>query len=362
MSAKAPEELIARHEAFLHCEPVDRPLIGLWFGGYYPADQFPRGTAGWTEGQPLEPADVHIKGFEADYEMLYRLHREVEDDFFYIGCAYWGIPWMEAILGCPIFAGQGSAWAKPLPQGPRKIEEPSTELDKNAWFRCLLSFTEGLLELADGRFPVCPPLLRGPGDMASAVLGPVPFVMALMDDAQAAEALLRACADIRLEVLRRLNAIIPAWHGTHAAGGYPSRLWCRRTVAFNQEDCAALLNPFLLRGFLAPQDNKMARAADVNFFHLHSGCLYPVDLLLEGDTYDVIQVNIDAAGTRQPLTDLLPTFRRVQESGRPLILWGLLGPEEWAFLREKLSSAGLSLQPMVQRAAQLPALTRVLLD
>jgi hypothetical protein len=190
----------------------------------------------------------------------------------------------------------------------------------------------------------------------------VPFVMALMDDAEAAEALLRACADIRLEALRQLNAIIPAWHGTHAAGGYPSRLWCRGAVAFNQEDCAAVLNPSLFREYLLPQNNRVAQTADVNFFHLHSGCLYPVDILLEDDAYDVIQINIDAPGARPPLTDLLLAFRRVQRSGRPLILWGLLEPEEWAFLRSELSPAGLSLQPMVQRAAQLPALTRVLLD
>jgi len=31
------QELIVRHEAFLECRPIERPLLGLWIGGYYPA-------------------------------------------------------------------------------------------------------------------------------------------------------------------------------------------------------------------------------------------------------------------------------------------------------------------------------------
>jgi hypothetical protein len=53
--------------------------------------------------------------FRNDYETLYRVHREAEDDFFYVGSAYWGIPWLEAILGCALQVGETSCWGEISP-------------------------------------------------------------------------------------------------------------------------------------------------------------------------------------------------------------------------------------------------------
>ena len=55
------------------------------------------------------------------------------------------------------------------------------DLDANPWLDTLLRFCEDLVRLADGRFPVCPPLLRSPGDVASAMLGGMGFVTGLID-------------------------------------------------------------------------------------------------------------------------------------------------------------------------------------
>ena len=71
----------------------------------------PQGHHAWQVGQLLQPDDVRFDAFRHDYETLYRVHREAEDDFFYIGSAYWGIP-LEAILGCAVHAGETSCWAE----------------------------------------------------------------------------------------------------------------------------------------------------------------------------------------------------------------------------------------------------------
>ncbi len=346
MSAKPPSELIARHEAFLERGPADRPLLGLWLGGYYPTEQFPLGSAAWTNGQPLAPRDVRLTdAFRADYERLYALHREADDDFFYVGSAYWGLPWMEAILGCPVFAGPETAWAKPCLASPPETARLNADLDGNPWFECLLAFTQDLIGLAAGRFPVCPPLLRGPGDLASALLGGAEFALGFMDCPAAMRALLEHCAALRLEVVRRLQALIPAWRGAFAAGGYPSKIWSRRRAAYNQEDCAALLSPALFREFLLPLDRRMARAAEIAFIHLHSACLYPADILLADDAYRVLEINLDHAGPA--LKTLLPGFRKIQAANRPLLLWGRLGAEDWRRLKGELDPRGLSVQPII---------------
>jgi hypothetical protein len=347
--------MIARHEAFLNLEPVERPLLGFWLGGYYPAEQFPRGTAGWRDGQELRPEDVSFAPFAADYENLFRLHQQADDDFFYVGSAYWGIPWMEAILGCPVFATGTNCRAEACLVAA--VSPPQLEIEQNPWFQALVRFTEELVAFSDGRFPVCPPLLRGPGDCASAMLGGIPFVMGFHDDPDWMQALLRHCSQTRLAVVRALQAVTPPWHETHAAGGYPSKLWCRRPVAYCQEDSAALLSPDLFRQFLLPLHREQCRVADVNFIHLHSSCLYPVDILLENRCYDVLEINIDHPGGSSPtLPELLPTLKLIQSSRVPLLLWGELTTGEWDTLRRELSPVGLSLQPIVRQADEFPTI------
>lgn len=359
MSQEIPKTLIARHEAFLNLESVARPLLGLWLGGYYPAEQFPVGTAGWRDGQELQPADVSFAPFATDYEALFRLHAEVDDDFFYVGSAYWGMPWLEAILGCPVFAAGANCRAEACLA--ELAELPPVNLENNPWFQTLRRFTKELVTFAAGRFPVCPPLLRGPGDCASAMLGGLPFVMGLHDDPDLMRVLLEHISRTRLAVIRKLQDLIPPWHDTHAAGGYPSKLWCRRPVAYCQEDSAALLNPELFRQFLLPLHQEQRRAAAVNFIHLHSSCLYPVDMLLENRCYDVLEINIDHPGGSSPsLPELLPTLRRIQAARMPLLLWGELSPGEWQTLRRELSPVGLSLQPIVRQATEIPQLLEAL--
>ncbi|HUW34063.1 MAG TPA: hypothetical protein VM223_20845, partial [Planctomycetota bacterium] len=321
---------------------------------------FPAGTASWRDGQSLRPEDVSFAPFAADYENLFRLHQQAEDDFFYVGSAYWGIPWMEAILGCPVVAAGANCRAEVCATldvgagGPPPVVE-------NPWFQALLRFTAELAAFSAGRFPVCPPLLRGPGDCASAMLGGMPFVMGFHDDPDGIRELLDHCSRTRLAVIRRLHEAIPPWRGTHAAGGYPSKMWCRRTVAYNQDDCAALLSPDLFREFLLPVHQEQCSAAEVNFIHLHSSCLYPVDVLLENRCYDVLEINIDHPGGASPaLPELLPALKRVQTAGRPLLLWGELTPDEWGRLRKELSPVGLSLQPIIRRTEDMPALLEVL--
>ncbi len=359
MSGELPDKLIVRHEAFLNLAPVERPLLGFWMGGYYPAEQFPSGTAGWRDGQELRPEDIFFAPFATDYENLFRLHGEADDDFFYVGSAYWGVPWLEAILGCPVFAANANCRAEACLT--ELIELLPLDLAESKWFQALRRFTVDLAAFAAGRFPVCPPLLRGPGDCAAAMLGGMPFAMGFHDDPERMRMLLEQISHTRLSVIQALQQVIPPWCGTHAAGGYPSKLWCRRPVAYCQEDSAALLSPDLFRRFLLPPHREQCRAAEVNFIHLHSSCLYPVDILLEDRGYAVLEINIDHPGGSSPsLSELLPSLRRIQAARMPLLLWGELTSDEWRALRRGLSPVGLSLQPIVRHKDDIPALLEAL--
>jgi hypothetical protein len=318
---------------------------------------------------------------------LYGSQHEGNSDFGYVGSAYWGIPWLEAIMGCPVAVAAANCCAKPcltgldnagslLKKGDRHLtpiafrgvhtvgSEPvplfqqaatglALDLDTNAWLKELLRFTRDLVDFSAGRFPVCPPLLRGPGDTAAAMLGEMTYVTGFFDSPATMRELLDFCARTRLAVIERLQAAIPTWRGIHAAGGYPSMVWSRRTVAYHQEDSAAVLNPSIFREFLLPAIKTACRAAEVNFIHLHSACLYPVDILLEDDSFDVLQINVDHRGMGPPVCSLIDTFKKIQAAGRPLLLWGEFSPEEWELIRSQLSPVGLSLQPIVRRGTMI---------
>jgi hypothetical protein len=234
------------------------------------------------------------------------------------------------------------------------VDYVAPDLDANAWLNALLRFTRELVDFSAGRFPVCPPLLRGPGDTVAAMLGEMTYVTGFFDAPATMQELLDLCARTRLAVIEHLQAAIPSWHGIHAAGGYPSMVWSRRTVAYHQEDSAAVLNPSIFREFLLPALRIGCHAAEVNFIHLHSACLYPVDILLEDDSFDVLQINVDHRGMGPPVDKLIDTFKKIQAAGRPLLLWGEFSPEEWELVQSELSPVGLSLQPIVHPIIQNP--------
>ncbi len=147
--------------------------------------------------------------------------------------------------------------------------------------------------------------------------------------------------------------MIPAWLGTHAAGGYPSKLWTAGTVAYYQEDSATVLNPQLFADHLLPLARLTKPLADVHFIHLHSSCLYMVDALLADDMFAVIEVNLDHPGSSPPLAQYLPTLRRIQQAGRPLLLWGEIGPVRLGPPPRRIVAPGLSIQPILRVPADI---------
>lgn len=73
-----------------------------------------------------------------------------------------------------------------------------------------------------------------------------------------------------------------------------------------------------------------------------------IEMLLADDTFSVIEVNLDHPGSSPPLAQYLPALRRIQQAGRPLLLWGEIGPSDWDLLRGELSPTGLSIQPIIR--------------
>ena len=102
---------VQRHRTFLSREPTDRPLLGCNVGFYmheaYPnvAQSLPRGL--------VTPEDIRVDLFLEDCERLYQAYRDLDDDYPFVGAAFVYLPWMEAIMGCPIQAAETNMWTEP---------------------------------------------------------------------------------------------------------------------------------------------------------------------------------------------------------------------------------------------------------
>jgi hypothetical protein len=119
-----------------------------------------------------------------------------------------GIPWMEAILGCEIRAGDASFvsrhWMASLDELDRVRLDP-----QNPWFLKYLEFTEKLVRLSAGRFPVGMPIMRGPSDIVGAIMGQTEMVFALADESERMKEFFNRAAEAFLGVLTAQNALIP---------------------------------------------------------------------------------------------------------------------------------------------------------
>ncbi len=98
---------------------------------------------------------------------------ERHDDRFHTRAPYARVPWVEAILGTPIRATiQGGsmrtlAFIESWDEWERR---PAIEARRG--LKTLKRLTELLVERSGGRYAVAQTLMRGPCDLAEAVLGP----------------------------------------------------------------------------------------------------------------------------------------------------------------------------------------------
>ena len=86
------------------------------------------------------------------------------------------IPWMEAIVGCHIYAlGRGASMvANPSDVAPKDLPDHLRRLldnlDKNIWYKKLGDGYQGLNDVLGDKYPRSQTLMRGPGDMVGALL------------------------------------------------------------------------------------------------------------------------------------------------------------------------------------------------
>ncbi|MCE5258408.1 MAG: hypothetical protein LLG44_05020 [Chloroflexi bacterium] len=252
--------------------------------------------------------------------------------------AYLRIPWVEAILGCPIRTSiQGGAMrAGHLSYPWKALTDDSTG---TAWLELLQRMVRLLVERSGGQFAITHTLMRGTSDLAEAALGPELMCLSQYDHPAELRVFLERAAQRFIAIWRAQCELIP-----QLERGYVNwfGIWAPGTTVRTQCDASALLSPEQYRDWYLPYDNMLAEAADYAVIHLHSGSLHTVEALLQMEKPQAIQISLDPQPSGPPLEKLLPVFRHILQV-KSLIIDGALSAAQVAQLLDKLPSDGLCI-------------------
>jgi hypothetical protein len=338
------EKTLERQRAFWNRAETDRPVWGINLG-FFVHEAFPRVMARLQPG-PVRPADIPLAEFLQDCDARAAAQRELGD--FPCTCApFPGIPWLEAVAGCPIMASPSSFWAEPCLRdwGTWRWDQSVLE---NAWTQKLLELMQALVDHSAERYRVSPTLMRGPADMLAAMRGPTQFPLDLIDSPELVVPALEECAAIWQQVAHaQLERIPPSPEG-YIALDLALRTWAPDKILWLQEDAMSLLSPTLYRKYVWPIDAQLAMQFPCIAFHLHGSVLWAIDDVIRLPGVDVVELNLEAVAC-----DLEGTFAGWQKirAQKPLVIWRMYADDfaVWlARVARELPATGLAIQVSVR--------------
>jgi DNA-binding FadR family transcriptional regulator len=333
------EERLALHRAFWTRQNQPRPLASFRVGDFFFARHFHAALPLLEPDKPISPEMLIVSEFLQDYERMFQEAEVLGQDCFWTGEPFTGIPWMEAILGCPIHAGQASFTSRPWLSSPAEALEKICLNPQDPWLGKYLEFTMALTKQSRGRYPVGMPIMRGPTDILGALLGQTEMVIALMKtDPQVMHQLIERVTRVFLSVIDAQRRLIPPFYGGQALGFY--HVWAPGTAIWFQDDLSCILSPKLYRQFFLDSARMILAGHDHTAVHLHPNSFFILDELLTLENLKVVQVNKDISGPG--VKEMLPVLAKIMQT-RGLILWGDLTIEDLELVKRNLPCRGLAL-------------------
>jgi 5-methyltetrahydrofolate--homocysteine methyltransferase len=305
------------------------------------------------ENRPLTPADFSPEALANDSEALFARHEACGGDFLWAGTAFWGVPWLEAALGCPLYADNaaGSIHSEP----PAALAGPGDlpEFDPaNPWMTLMAQCFSALEERSGGRWPIGTTRMRGVSDLLAALYGNQSFVMAMLERPAEVAAVCERLTDFWIACARFQLDRIPLFHG--GVGSFYYSMWCPEGAVWHQEDAVALLSPDLFERFIAPCARRIASSVPHCVMHLHSTGFLPVDAYLDME-FLAIELHRDEGGPTAE--DLRETHLRILDR-KPLLIWGPLTEEDRRCIFNRLPPQGLAVNAAVAGPEEAAAVRR----
>ena len=239
--------ILQRHKAFWKLEDIDQPLVGFSRFSYFPLDDFDLGV---EEGL-ITPGMLNLDNLLPQYENSFLDGGLYMGDLLWAANPIWGLPWLEAIIGCGVEVRHRSTslWAKRVYDSINDVREVKHSSD-NGWFQFLLDFTSALSGQSRGRYPLAAPLMRGPVDMLAALIGSEQLAYAAYDMPQKLRTLAEQCAEVFVTVAKAQIERMSKFHGGYSQ---MQHVWAPGITVMTQQDAAVFFTPRKVSGAYSPR-------------------------------------------------------------------------------------------------------------
>lgn len=345
------EDRVERFRRF-YVRANDRPLFGFYVGSEYPLLRYSAARS-LPGGRPLTPEDVDVGPYLHDCDRLYAEHEACGGDFIWSATAYWGIPWLEAAVGCPIIADHGTGSIRSEPPVGFNGPDSVPQFDASApWMRKLVEFIDRLAVRSAGRWPIGTTRMRGIADLLSALYGGAGFIYAMMDRPDEIIEIGRRLTDFWIACGRMQLEHVPPFHG--GVGSFYYHIWAPVGTIWHQEDAAALLSPGLYDRFIRRHDQRIAESFAGCIMHQHPTAFVPTDSYIDMP-FTALELHVDEGGP--DVAALEPVHRRIL-ARKPLLIWGHLGDNDLDRIFTRLPMEGLAVMTCVDGPEQAGRLWR----
>lgn len=342
------DDRIANMDAWFHRKNT-RPLLGFYLDSQYPLHRYGGSGKHLPDGR-VRPEDVVVEDYLDDCDRLYGLYEEAGGDLIWSAAPFFGLPWVEASLGCGVIADHktGSTRSEPPAYFKQSAFVPRFD-ERNPWVEKLDEFFLRLKRHSEGRYPVGVTLMRGISDLLSALYGGEELLYRMTDSPDEVKAVAADLADYWVAFGRHMLERLELFHGGTGAFFYSA--WCPGRTIWMQEDAAALLSPDLYGKFILGPDRKILQSFENTVVHFHPARFIPVDSFLEGGV-GAVEIHIDRGGPRA--ADLASQYRKVLES-KPLLIWGDLNANDLEFIMGSFPHKGLAVNIVVSSPEEAEA-------
>ena len=321
-----------------------RPLLGFFLGSEYPLHRYDT-YKNLPEHRPLKVSDFNVEGFCEDCERLFQENENCGGDFTWSGSAFWGIPWLEASLGCSIIANHstGSIHSERPENFASSSDIPDFD-EKSPWSLKLVEYLNAMKAVSNNKWPIGTTRMRGIADLLSALYGSDKFIYAMIEQPDEIIKLCEKLCNFWIEFAKLQLKHIPLFHG--GVGSFYYNMWAPAGTVMHQEDAAALMSPQLYEQFIKPYDLRIVESFPGCIIHQHPTGYVPTDHYLQMN-FLALELHIDEGG---PSAQQLYKKHCDILAKKPLLIWGNLSNDDLEWIFSKLPSQGLAVMTVVDNA------------
>jgi hypothetical protein len=310
-----------------------QPLIGfLWEPDVVPASSVIEKVG---IGNELLPEKIEIRDLIEHANMVRNNLQlwESESDFMQAISVNMGIPWIEAIIGCKLILQKDSIWAKP-PENNELSQIDITE--NNPWLQRLIELHNGLIKFADGKFPVCLPVMHGTLDVISAFRNPEVLCLDLYDNPDILKNVIRKIDKLWISIAKKLMDITPPFYG-----GWFSRMniYLKHRCATPQCDFSSLISMKMYQKFGLESDKKIISFLPSQTYHSHNTSYHILEIISKLDNLFSLQITIDKNG---PSNDKMKLIIEKCKKNIPVLI-SVWNEKDFEWFARNLTPNGLGI-------------------